>query len=148
MSGISAQELYDLEHEGWEGESWDLEDYESELSLEMSERLTLVDDGGKIQAFVFYRVSMDEAWIMHLAAREKNKGWGTRILRELLEKLAARKITRIGLEVRATNAAARKLYDKFAFHEIGQRARYYPNGEDAIVLLKEGHVDVATVSGD
>ena len=44
----------------------------------------------------------------------------------------AREIT---LEVRASNFAARALYRKYGFREVGLRKRYYiDNGEDAIIM--------------
>lgn len=38
------------------------------------------------------------------------------------------------LEVRAGNAPAIKLYEKYGFQRIGLRKKYYENGEDAIVM--------------
>jgi ribosomal-protein-alanine N-acetyltransferase len=40
------------------------------------------------------------------------------------------------LEVRASNQAARGLYRKLGFTELGKRKRYYEdNGEDALILV-------------
>ena len=39
------------------------------------------------------------------------------------------------LEVRESNEAARALYRRHGFHEVGRRKRYYPdNGEDAVIM--------------
>jgi ribosomal-protein-alanine N-acetyltransferase len=43
---------------------------------------------------------------------------------------------KIFLEVRASNLAAIKLYESFAFQKVGQRPRYYKNGETAVLMLK------------
>ena len=41
------------------------------------------------------------------------------------------------LEVRISNRPARELYDRFGFKSLGIRKRYYPNGEDAVVMGKD-----------
>ena len=41
------------------------------------------------------------------------------------------------LEVRESNACAIGLYKKFAFNEIAVRKKYYPDGENAVVMKKE-----------
>jgi ribosomal-protein-alanine N-acetyltransferase len=38
------------------------------------------------------------------------------------------------LEVASGNQAARALYERAGFIRVGRRARYYPNGGDALVL--------------
>jgi len=43
----------------------------------------------------------------------------------------------MGLEVRRTNRAARALYTKLGFIEVGDRKNYYQlEGEDAILMAK------------
>ncbi len=133
----TAQELYDIEREAYSGPGWDLEDYEAELSLNSSELFNLVDEEGRVQAFLFFRKSASEAWIMHWAVRQKGKGWGTKLMEEFLAEAPRRRIRTLGLEVRASNEAALKIYKKFLFKEIGQRKGYYSNGEDALVFLRD-----------
>jgi ribosomal-protein-alanine N-acetyltransferase len=62
-------------------------------------------------------------------------GLGEWMLTKLLEEglaLGARVAT---LEVRPSNRAARSLYEKYSFQEVGRRRRYYTdNGEDALIL--------------
>lgn len=40
------------------------------------------------------------------------------------------------LEVKASNQGALSLYSKLGFDEVGRRHRYYPNGEDALLLKR------------
>ncbi|TQF76591.1 ribosomal-protein-alanine acetyltransferase, partial [Elioraea sp. Yellowstone] len=46
----------------------------------------------------------------------------------------ARGAGRLFLEVAVGNAAARRLYGRLGFREVGQRRGYYPDGADALVL--------------
>ncbi len=42
------------------------------------------------------------------------------------------------LEVRLSNLAARRLYEKFGFRPVGLRPRYYSdNGEDALIMTTD-----------
>ena len=42
------------------------------------------------------------------------------------------------LEVRLSNLAARRLYEKYGFRPVGIRPRYYSdNGEDALIMTTE-----------
>ena len=64
----------------------------------------------------------------------RRRGLGTRLLGEFLDLARARSARAIFLEVRESNTAARKLYEKWAFTESGRRNQYYQNpNEDAIL---------------
>ena len=62
-------------------------------------------------------------------------GLGSRLLGEFLALARERGGRDIFLEVRASNVAARRLYEKWAFVEAGVRKSYYQRPtEDALVL--------------
>ena len=64
-------------------------------------------------------------------------GIGRRLLHALYEELRSRQIAKLGLEVRATNHAAIRLYTSEGFVQTGRRTRYYADpDEDAILLGK------------
>jgi ribosomal-protein-alanine N-acetyltransferase len=59
---------------------------------------------------------------------------GTRLLGEFLDLARAKGAQTAFLEVRRSNRAARALYEKWSFTEIGHRRNYYKDPvEDAIV---------------
>jgi ribosomal-protein-alanine N-acetyltransferase len=67
-------------------------------------------------------------------------GFGRIIVEHVLAQARAGKASTIFLEVRPSNVAACKLYDKLGFNEVGIRENYYPSKvgrEDALVLAKE-----------
>jgi ribosomal-protein-alanine N-acetyltransferase len=68
----------------------------------------------------------------------RRKGIGAQMVRALLQMarpLGARQAT---LEVRLSNLAARRLYEKFGFRPVGIRPRYYSDdGEDALIMTTE-----------
>ncbi|WP_225913926.1 GNAT family N-acetyltransferase [Leptolyngbya ohadii] len=65
-------------------------------------------------------------------------GLGQAILYALLVSAEQRGLEWATLEVRAGNAAAIRLYEKFGFREVGRRKGYYSDGEDALILWRSG----------
>ena len=81
----------------------------------------------------------DEAEILDVAVTPawRRRGIARWLLRELFERLPA-DIHRVLLDVRVSNAAARKLYGSLGFSEDGVRRNYYPTAdgrrEDAVLM--------------
>jgi len=96
----------------------------------------VVEDGG----FILMRQVTDEAEILTLAVRPATRraGLGGRLVGQAAVLAAARGATRIFLEVAEGNAAARALYARAGFSEVGRRRGYYSRAdgvrEDALVL--------------
>ena len=79
----------------------------------------------------------DELHITNLAVDREHRGQGVGryLLTEVLGDAARRGMRVVHLEVRPTNAAARRLYDTLGFRVIGRRkGYYYDTGEDALVM--------------
>lgn len=62
------------------------------------------------------------------------QGIGRALLQTALSKAAELRLTRVMLEVRESNLAARALYRSFGFVEDGLRPKYYLNGEAAVLM--------------
>jgi len=92
----------------------------------------------EIYGYVFVLVDEDKVQINSLVVVEKwrNKGYGKILLNNLLTKLKEIQIREITLEVRPSNIAALKLYNKFGFKQVAVRKNYYNNGEDALLMYK------------
>jgi ribosomal-protein-alanine N-acetyltransferase len=70
-----------------------------------------------------------------VAPSARRRGYGGRLLDDLVAIAASRGATVASLEVRPSNAAARALYAGRGFIEVGRRPGYYPeSGEDALVM--------------
>ena len=82
---------------------------------------------------------LGEGGIGNVAVKEafRRQGTGERMLAELLAQGMRRGVTAFTLEVRASNAAAIGLYEKFGFVCEGRRKNFYGNPkEDALILWK------------
>lgn len=81
----------------------------------------------------------DTVWhVMNIAVSEpyRGKGLGSQLLERLLSELADDE-AQVTLEVRSSNTAAIKLYERFAFKAVGVRPGYYgDNGEDAVIMWR------------
>jgi [ribosomal protein S18]-alanine N-acetyltransferase len=98
-------------------------------------------EAGQVIGFCsFWRV-LDELHINNLAVlpEHRRSGIGTDLLLRVLADGAVLGAKRATLEVRRSNEAAQKLYEKFGFTVAGVRRLYYSSPpEDALVLWREG----------
>ena len=83
----------------------------------------------------------DEAHLANIAVREayRQRGVGEQLLISAIKLAMEHNASIITLEVRASNRAARALYKKYGFAEVGTRPAYYTdNKEDAVLMTADG----------
>ena len=83
---------------------------------------------------------VDEAHITTFAVDPdwRRQGIGERLLLALLDIANDRNAHEATLEVRLSNLAARRLYEKYGFRPVGLRPRYYSDdNEDALIMTTE-----------
>jgi ribosomal-protein-alanine N-acetyltransferase len=96
---------------------------------------------GRITGFCSFWLVLDEIHINNLAVLREyhGQGLGTALLSHVLEAGASRGATRATLEVRRSNAPARRLYERLGFEVAATRPNYYLSPpEDALILWKGG----------
>lgn len=96
----------------------------------------------QIVAYVVMSIGVREAHILNICVSPEQRGLGYgRIMMHKMIALARRlRSDMMFLEVRPSNAAARRLYEKLGFNEIGTRNNYYPTEqgrEDALLLAMQ-----------
>lgn len=118
-------------------DAWPLLDLIGVLTLPNVVRLK-AQDNGKMVGFVAADIkrSQDLAWIATIGVLPefRQRGIATRLL-EICE--ARLEVSRIRLSVRASNITAIRLYTRLGYVRYGSWARYYADGEDALILEKE-----------
>jgi ribosomal-protein-alanine N-acetyltransferase len=93
-----------------------------------------------VAGFCAFWLVFDEVHINNIAMRPafRDQGIGTALLKQVLaegQQLGARRAT---LEVRASNAGARRLYERMGFYVAGVRRNYYSDPvEDALILWRD-----------
>jgi len=91
----------------------------------------------QIVGFAGLWMMVDEAHITTFAVRQgwRRQGIGERLLLALFDMARARHAQVATLEVRPSNVAARRLYEKYGFALTGIRPRYYSDdNEDALIM--------------
>lgn len=92
----------------------------------------------KIVAYMFVQYAADEVHILNIGVLEeyRRSGLATLLLKRFFNHARKQKATTCYLEVRTSNISAQKLYFNYGFMPVSVRKNYYPNGEDALILLK------------
>lgn len=87
----------------------------------------------RLLGFIIVRAAADEAEILTVAVRGRNrgKGYGRRLVEEALRRLYRERITACYLEVDRGNIPAVRLYRALGFEEVGLRKGYYQAAADA-----------------
>ena len=100
-----------------------------------------VPDGrnGEVIGYAVVMLAADEAHLLNLsiAADCQKQGYGSLLLRRLCEVARGRGARLILLEVRPSNVAGLRLYERHGFQQVGLRREYYPaqvGREDALIL--------------
>jgi ribosomal-protein-alanine N-acetyltransferase len=119
---------------------WPAYAFRQELETNRLARYLVARSGGEVVAYGGIWMMVDEAHITTFAVlpEHRRSGIGSRLLLALMDlavELAASVAT---LEVRISNAEARRLYERFGFRPVGVRPHYYSdNNEDALIMTTE-----------
>ena len=118
---------------------WSENSVASELENQLAHWIVCTE-GEQVLGYVGTQTVMDETDMMNIAVHPDFRR--QHIADKLMEALI-RDLKRIGsrsltLEVRASNAPAKALYERWGFAQVGLRKNYYRNPrEDALILRKE-----------
>jgi ribosomal-protein-alanine N-acetyltransferase len=119
---------------------WPSHAYRQELESNRMAHYIVARWGGEIVGFAGMWLLVDEAHVTTFATSRiwRRRGIGERLLLALLDLARARGAHEATLEVRPSNTAARRLYEKYGFRNAGVRTRYYSdNHEDALIMTTE-----------
>jgi ribosomal-protein-alanine acetyltransferase len=129
--------LVALERQALTAAHWPESSYAAFFENGSPDRISLVaDQEGSLRGFLIARIVGDECELENVVVAESSqrRGLGSTLIRALGGAARDRKVARIFLEVRESNAAARGLYEKCGFAISGRRASYYPDPREDAVL--------------
>ncbi|NLB90785.1 MAG: ribosomal protein S18-alanine N-acetyltransferase [Clostridiales bacterium] len=119
---------------------WSLQSFQNEMTKNPVARYLVAQREGKIVGYAGAWLILEEGHITNIALlpQERKKGIGEALARELMQYAANLGVEYLTLEVRKSNMAAQRLYEKIGFQKVGIRKKYYEdNGEDALLMVCE-----------
>lgn len=132
-----------LEQQAKSAAHWSEREYDALFASDAPARIALVaqDEAGpsvaRIHGFAIARCALADWEIENVvvARAQRRLDIGTNLIQQLLERAWNRGATSVLLEVRESNVAARRLYEKLGFSEQHRRKKYYREPtEDAFVF--------------
>lgn len=119
------------------------ENYEGGLFLHLADLypdgFIVAEDGDRIVGFILGVVERAyEARILILAVEEEHRkrGVGSQLVKLFMDRFRRGGVRRVKLEVRISNMAAIRLYEKLGFERKKVLPAYYADGEDAYLMSR------------
>jgi ribosomal-protein-alanine N-acetyltransferase len=122
---------------------WARGDVERDIADNILSAYFVAETAGAVCGCAGMWVVSDECHIMTIAVAPEHRrsGIGAMLLMKLMDEARLRGASRYFLEVRASNAPAIGMYEKFGFKTIDVRRAYYENNkEDAVIMMKEERI--------
>ncbi|MDB4937086.1 MAG: Ribosomal-protein-S18p-alanine acetyltransferase [Labilithrix sp.] len=96
------------------------------------------DEAGRLVGYALFWHVLDEVQLLNVAVAipSRRQGIGRALMNDLLSYARGHAVTRILLEVRASNTPAIALYESQGFTRFNIRPRYYADDEDAVEMLR------------
>jgi ribosomal-protein-alanine N-acetyltransferase len=116
---------------------WARQAFEAALEERHARFRVAHDEDDALLGYVVAWFVLDEGEIANLAVAPaaRRRGIGHALLEAVISEAREARVSRLFLEVRESNSAARALYESRGFAAIARRSRYYRKPvEDAIVL--------------
>jgi [ribosomal protein S18]-alanine N-acetyltransferase len=101
--------------------------------------MIVAEGGGRVIGYAIFWTVLDQSELGNVAVTPqwRGQGIGQQLVAEVLRRAESRGVREVFLEVRPSNASARRLYEAFGFSQVGRRRNYYQEPvEDALVLRR------------
>lgn len=130
-------QIVDLEKKCF-NDAWNLEQIENELEVNPFSNGYMLKENDKVVAYAFMWETFEMAQIARIGVDpdQRKKHYGQKMMKELFEKARSGGCEYMSLEVRESNTAAIKLYEKLGFVTVNVSKGYYSDNENAIVMTR------------
>lgn len=139
------QKILDLENQH---NSWSYEDYEKDIASCHSFYYKVMQQDRMIAYIAFYDAfALCQLLHIKVDASYQHLGIGTMLIQHM-EKKVKNHCSTITLEVNVSNETAIQFYTKLGYIMASTRKRYYPDGSDAYLYMKELRANGYNYIGD
>lgn len=120
------------------GPSWSRALFERSVTQPEARLWVLATEAGQVVGFLLARRVLDgvELDLLGVESDRRREGIAGQLLGALIEAETSTGAREILLELRRSNSAAQGLYRRHGFVVVGERSRYYPDGEDALLWTR------------
>ena len=134
MSRSDIPAVAELESEIYD-QPWPPRVFFDELAMENRRYLVATDGAGFVLGYCGLLIVEEDAHVTTIAVAPRARGHqlGSRLMLEMVDAALDADTRHLTLEVRVSNDAAQKLYERFGFEPVGRRKNYYKD-EDALVM--------------
>ena len=140
MQKSDVDNVINIEEKAYGEHHWSKESFLNELSNDLARYYAAFDINGNLVGYAGCWQILEEVHITNIAVSPdfRRQKIGERLLRQIIDDCYKNKAKYITLEVRVSNNAAIKLYEKYGFKSLGTRKGYYQNNnEDALIMWTE-----------
>ncbi len=137
MTESDAGEIAEIERACF-SQPWSEDGIKQELQNDAA-RFFTAKEGGRVVGYIGMHVVLDECYIANIAVHpeKRHHGTGERLLIHAEKAAEEEGCAFISLEVRVSNAAAIRLYEKRGFQKMGERKNFYSAPtENALIMTK------------
>ena len=130
-------QIVDLEKKCF-NDAWNLEQVENELEVNPFSNGYMLKENDKVVAYACMWETFEMAQIARIGVDpdQSRNHYGQKMMEELFEKARSGGCEYMSLEVRESNTAAIKLYEKLGFVTVNVSKGYYSDNENAIVMTR------------
>lgn len=128
--------IYDLECQLFGASAWPKETLKKDMELFYFD---VLEENDEIVGYCSLSVLYENADILNIGVHpnHRRKGYGTMLMKHMLDMASREKVENITLEVRVSNQPAIALYESLGFKKAAKRRQYYQDGEDAFLMIYE-----------
>ncbi len=120
-------------------DAWSKEAILSDFQNNDLSNYLVYEEDGKVAGYIFFWITFDSATIVNLAVKEdyRKRKIASNLLEECIRMCEEEGAEYLTLEVRISNTAAIRLYEKYGFMTVNVKKGYYTdNYEDANYMIK------------
>jgi len=135
MTEADIDGVYDVEINSF-AIPWSKKSFSDELSNSLA-IYYIAESEGRVAGYAGMWNVADEGDVTNIAVHPdfRRRGIGKLLMKALFKEAQSSDMRLITLEVRESNAPARKMYESFGFKEVGIRKNYYAdNRENAVIM--------------
>lgn len=108
-------------------------------SLDSGYHCRVLEQAGRVFGYGVMSIGADEAHLLTLsiAVEWQRQGWGEKLLQHFIQIAREHHARSMFLDVRESNRAAARMYERIGFRQIAKRRDYYPamgGREDSLIM--------------